>query len=100
MKISKHARKQAQRRGIGSTEVNLVMAYGDSVSAGRGCQLCRISRQELNYLAGECPPMLWRRYRDRLQRLAAVVASDSGEVVTVMHRNKPIWKRFKPRHMQ
>lgn len=95
MKLTKHAMRQAQRRGIASEAIELVMAYGDEVQAGHGCRLFRISSREIRFVESEFPPMLWRRYRDRLRSMATVVSHADQKVVTVMHRNKPIWKQLR-----
>lgn len=95
MKLTKHAMKQAQRRGITSEVIELVMEYGNDVQAGHGCRLFRIPRREIRFVESECPPMLWRRYRDRLRSMATVVSHADQKVVTVMHRSKPIWKQLR-----
>lgn len=94
MKLTNHARKQAQRRGIDAEALDLVLSFGEDAKAGRGCRLYRLPQKEIRYLAEECPPMLWRRYRDRLHSIATVVDNDDQNIITAMHRNKPIWKRF------
>lgn len=94
MKLTKHARKQAQRRGIATDAIDLILSYGEDTNAGHGCRLLRIPRRELPFVGSECPPMLWRRYRDRLRRMATVVSGEDQKIVTVMHRKKPIWKKI------
>lgn len=95
MKLTKHAKKQARRRGIDADAIDLILSYGEDAKAGHGCSLMRISRRELPFVESECPPMLWRRYRDRLRAMATVVNHEGQQVVTVMHRRKPIWKQFR-----
>ena len=97
MKLTKHAMKQAQRRGIEPEAIDLVLSYGEDIQAARGCRIYRLPYRELQYLAEECPLMLWQRYRDRLRRLAVVVDPAAQSVVTAMHRDKAIWKQFKRR---
>ena len=95
MKLTKHARRQAQRRGIEIGAIDLVISLGEEIRAGGGRHIYRLPYRELEYLAEECPPMLWRRYRDRIRCLAAVTSSDGQTVVTAMHRYKPLWKRLR-----
>ena len=95
MKLTKHAKKQAQRRGIETDAIDLILSYGEDAQAGHGCSLMRIPRRELPFMKSECPPMLWRRYRDRLRGIATVITHDGQQVVTVMHRKKPIWKKLR-----
>ena len=100
MKFTKHAKKQAQRRGIDNNEINLLLSYGEDIRARHGRRLIRVPHREMQYLAKECSPMLWRQYRDRLGKLAIVVDSSGQTIVTAMHRSKPIWKRITQRDMR
>lgn len=85
MPYTKHARRQAQRRGIDDEVVELTLAHGEASRAGSDCHLYHIPRRVLKSLQADVPPMLWRRYRDRLARAAVIEAGD-GSIVTVMHR--------------
>lgn len=95
MKLTKHARRQAQRRGISEELVELVIAYGDEIKGARSARLYRLPLKEMRFLAEECPPMLWRRYRDRLRTVTAVVDTSDAHVLTTMHRYKPLWKSLR-----
>ena len=86
MKLTAHAVKQAQRRGINSQLAFFVEQYGDEFKGGGGCSLYRMSSLEQRYLKNE-DTNLWRQVRDR-KKLAVVIAGDS--VVTVMHRTKSL----------
>ena len=94
MKTTKHASRQAQKRGIEDKLSELVLEYGDDFKAGRNCRIFRISRTEAKFLKTECPPMLWRRYRDKLLKVASVVDRADDTLITTMHRYRPLWKRF------
>lgn len=87
MGYSAHAEVQAQRRGIRFQLALLVEQYGDEFKGGGGCSIYRISSIEQRYLKNE-NPSLWRKVRDR-KKLAVVVAGNN--VITVMHRTKPLW---------
>lgn len=92
MKFTKHAKKQAQRRGINRELVELIVSYGADVKAGAGTRLYRLPLSEMRFLRHECSPMLWKRYRDRMQTITPLISEDQ-EVITAMHRYKPFWKR-------
>jgi len=95
MKLTRHAKRQAQRRGIETGAIDLMLSHGEDIQAKGGCRIYRLPYKELRYLEEECPPMLWRRFRDRLHRMATVVHPETQTVVTVMHRYNPVWKRFR-----
>ena len=92
MKFTKHAKKQAQRRGIDSELIELIVGFGADFKAGDGTRFYRLPVSEMRFLRHECPPLLWKRYRDRMQRVTPLV-SEGQEVITAMHRYKPFWKR-------
>ena len=94
MKITKHASRQAQRRGIKQELLELVVAYGDEFKGRQHARIYRVSRKEAQFIKAECPPMLWRRYRDRLHSVASVVAPSDDTLITTMHRHRPMWKRL------
>ena len=50
MKLTRHAKKQAQRRGIRSEALDLIVEHGEDYGAGDGCQLYRISRGEMKFI--------------------------------------------------
>ena len=64
---------QAQRRGIDRELLDLVLHYGHEIKGTGGTRFYRIPYKELPFLAEECPPMFWRRYRDRLRRIASLL---------------------------
>jgi len=92
MKWSKHAMRQAQRRAIGPEVIDLVVTYGEEFKAGDGCRLYRLPLSEMRFLKHECSDLLWRRYRDRMQKITPLLSAEQ-EVVTAMHRFTPLWKR-------
>jgi len=91
MRHTQHSRAQQQRRGIDDDQLGLVLEYGDEFKATDHAAMYRISRKELLYLANDCPPPLWRRYRDSLNRTVPVI-SNSGVVLTTMQRYRKIWR--------
>lgn len=98
MKLTRHAKQQAQRRGIRSEALELIMEHGEDHGAGDGCQLYRIPRGQMKFIAAECPKALWKRYQDRIGKMALVVNESDQVVVTAMHRCAPIrngWDGFK-----
>ncbi len=92
MKFRKHALQQGQRRGIAPEMAELIVAHGEEFNGGRGHRIYRVSRAEMSFLRNDCPPMLWKRYRDRMKNIASVV-SEQQEIVTTMHRYRPLWKK-------
>jgi hypothetical protein len=89
--LTKHARKQAQRRGISIEAVSLIIEEADIRDwAGNGCRFLQISSKRLIQLIaqGDLEPCL----ADRVKGVSLVRASD-GAIVTVMHKNR----RFKLR---
>ena len=89
--LTKHARKQAQRRGISIEAVSLIIEEADIRDwAGNGCRSLQISSKRLIQLIaqGDLEPCL----ADRVKGVSLVRASD-GAIVTVMHKNR----RFKLR---
>ena len=92
MKLTKHAQKQAQRRGIDTKLIDFIVSHGAETHAGDGCRYYRISRHEMSAVRRECPAELWKRYRDRLHQITPLVSQEQ-EVVTTMHRYRPLWKR-------
>jgi hypothetical protein len=89
--LTKHARKQAQRRGISIEAVSLIIEEADIRDwAGNGCRFLQISSKRLIQLIaqGDLEPCL----ADRVKGVSLVKASD-GAIVTVMHKNR----RFKLR---
>lgn len=88
MVLTKHAAKQAQRRGVNSDWIDCVLQYGDEFKGGGGCSLFRISAKEQRFLRSEIPAE-WRRVRDHSQ-VALVLTGNV--VVTVMHRIRPFKK--------
>ena len=89
--LTKHARKQAQRRGISIEAVSLIIEEADIRDwAGNGCRSLQISSKRLIQLIaqGDLEPCL----ADRVKNVSLVRASD-GAIVTVMHKIR----RFKLR---
>lgn len=70
--------------------MDLVLAYGEPVQAGQGRRLYRIQRKEMRYLATDCPPLLWKRFRDSLKNMAMVTDDGDQTIITAMHRQTPI----------
>jgi hypothetical protein len=91
MRSTKHAREQQQRRGISDEQLALVMAYGEETKARGHASMLRITRKELEYVQGEWPDPLWRKYRDRINKIVPVVGAD-GRVITTMHRYRRLWQ--------
>jgi len=91
VKLLKHALRQAQRRAIDPKVVDLVLSYGEDFKAGKGCRFYRIPSSQMKFIKEDCPPPLWKRYRDHMNKIAAIV-SENDNVVTTMHRYKPLWK--------
>lgn len=94
MKFTKHATKQAQRRGIREDLVDFVVGHGKEIKARSGARMYRVRRADLEFLRHECPPILWKRYRDQLRRVTPIVAPDQS-IITAMHRYRPMWKDLK-----
>ena len=85
MKLSRHARHRAQKRGINKREMRILIQFGDELSDGAGasiiCVNSKRTRKEL-----EC---LWARRKDF--DLASVLGSymvvrDTTYVVTTGHK--------------
>lgn len=85
MTYTKHAHRQAQKRGIDDEVVEITLAHGESSPAGADCHRYQIPRRSLTSVKADVPPILWRRYRDRLTR-AVVIEANDGSIVTVMHQ--------------
>jgi hypothetical protein len=91
MKNTKHSLLQQQRRGIDSQSIELALNFGEEHKATGHGRMYRIQKRELRFLKADCPEPLWRRYRDKLNRIVPVLA-DGGEVLTAMHRYRKIWR--------
>ncbi len=89
--LTKHARKQAQRRGISIEAVSLIIEEADIRDwSGNGCRSLQVSSKRLIQLVaqGDLEPSL----ADKVKGVSLIRASD-GAIVTVMHKNR----RFKLR---
>jgi len=86
--LSEHARMRMSQRGVTAEALQTVIEYGDrEIFVGKGCSSISLSSERAMELAqgGEIQPSL----ADRVANLFVVVASDLGEVVTVVRpRNK------------
>lgn len=84
MKISTHAAKRMNQRGVRRELVEALIATADiEMPVGNNCRLLRVSQQ-----AASAHSM-----RDKLKRFCVVVSDDSQAIVTV----KAIYKRQKIR---
>lgn len=88
MAYSKHATKQAQRRGISSEYVEIINELGVDIKSNRGCRIRRIPYAEMNGMKYD-NPVMWKRYRDKK---ATTVLSRDNDVVTVKHQYRPLWR--------
>lgn len=91
MRSTRHSQIQQQRRGIESARLDLVLDYGTEHKATDHAAIYRIGKRELKFIEAECPDILWRRYRDTLNKTVPVV-SQSGVVVTAMNQYRRIWR--------
>lgn len=89
--LTKHARKQAQRRGISIEAISLIVEEADIREwSGDGCRSLQVSSKRLIQLIaqGDLDPCL----ADKVKGVRLIRASD-GAIITVMHKNR----RFKLR---
>lgn len=91
MGYSKHAKVQAQRRGISNALVETVDIYGEEIKSNRRCRILRLSKNGIDELKYDNLP-LWKLYRDRCG--VAVVVSEAGDKITVKHQHKRVWKKL------
>ena len=91
MRSTKHSQAQQQRRGIDAARLDLVLNYGSEHKALGHASMYRIGRRELRFLREDCSDILWRKYRDSLNKTVPVVSA-SGNVLTAMHRYRRIWR--------
>ncbi len=91
-RFSNHSRRQARKRGIRMTDLNLVLAKGDQETpVGSNCVSCAISRaRQRELLAEGYPPSVV----DRAAKLAVVESAD-GVIVTVLRPNGHRGKRYR-----
>jgi hypothetical protein len=81
--LTKHARTRANQRGITLELIEALLVFADmEVPAEGGCTCLRCSREAL--AAAELRAVIGS-IAERLQGLAAIVADDTGEIVTVFH---------------
>jgi len=84
--LTKHAQRQAQRRGISAETINLVYEEADIRDwSGDGCRSLQITRKRLFQMVarGNLKPCL----AEKASGISLVMASD-GAIVTVMHKTK------------
>ncbi len=93
VKYSNHAKRRAQQRGIPDQIIELMLAYGDRESAGKGSTICcirsRLSRSELIREAA----FEGLKGIDRYLGAYLVIAQDNT-IVTVGHRFNRVMTNF------
>ena len=95
MRYTDHARKRSQQRGIPTEVVNLLLEYGETKNAGRGCRICAFSsRQVKEELKREG---INRGVNIEKHLRAFLVISKDETIVTVGHRYKHVKRDFKAR---
>jgi hypothetical protein len=81
-KLSRHAGKRCQQRGVRPKEVAILMTYADiEIPARGGCRFLRLSHRRCIDLLSQTG--LLAQQVDRVQRLVALVDRE-GAVVTVL----------------
>lgn len=80
--MSEHAFRRAQQRGAAFELIAFVWRHHDvALHAGEGCETLRISRKAISDLANSGVP---RALLERARRIALVVRTDTGQIVTVL----------------
>lgn len=80
--LTRHADLRAKQRGVTHATLEALIAYADvEAPVGSGCTAIRLSRGRLQdrELRSNLGPLA-----DRLRSLSAIVANNSGDVVTVI----------------
>ena len=82
LKITKHAGRRMNQRGIRPAELDAVLRYGDvEVRLPGGAHSLSMSRTALDELRNEGTEA---HFIERLRRVAIVIANDQGSVVTAL----------------
>ena len=85
--MTRHARTRANQRGVRHDCIRAVLDHADvDAPVGSGCSALSLSRRRLDDLSRE------RRLRagliERLGGLTLIRCDDTGDIVTVMHRDE------------
>lgn len=81
MKLSKHAERRMEERGISSVDVQFLMLWGESVPQKGGAVVLRLSRRERKRAEKSLLRLLEYVRRDNSPYLVL----ENGQVVTVGH---------------
>jgi hypothetical protein len=96
LSLSSHAVRRANQRSVSRRTIDALVAHGDvECPVGSGCTVIRFSRDRLKdaSLRGTLGGSI-----DQLKSLA-VILSEDGEVVTVLHdRGGTAGRRYRGRH--
>lgn len=79
-KLTEHAQRRKQQRGISDLQVELILAFGDDHYQKGGASLSYISGRKINQL---------REALDRIENVAIVKTPTEG-IATVMHMERRI----------
>jgi hypothetical protein len=95
MRYTDHARKRSQQRGIPTEVVNLLLEYGETKYAGRGCKICAFrSKHGKRELLREGTI---RGVNIEKHLRAFLVIFKDETIVTVGHRYKRVKRDFTER---
>lgn len=92
--VSSHASQRMNQRGVPHADLDLLLRFADIATCHRGRVLVSLGPAGTRELVGEGVD---RQRLERLQRTAAVLASD-GTVITVLKMHGQHQRRYRGRH--